>query len=447
ESNLVSYPGLYFMKTIDGLSATFPKYVLVQDTSHFDVFVKERADFLAKSKGDRTYPWRMLMLSDQDIDLLSNRLVYLHADEAKEDFSWVKPGKVAWDWWNAISLTGVDFEAGVNTDSYKYFVDFAAEYGIEYINLDEGWSNQFDLFDLKGDVNPVEIIEYANSKGVGVFLWCVWHTLHRQMPEILDQFEAWGVAGIKVDFMNRDDQEVVDFYHKLAKEAAKRKILINYHGAYKPTGLIRTYPNVINREAVMGLEYSKWSDRVSPGHDVTIPYLRALAGPMDFTPGAMRNAVYEDFRAIFSRPMSQGTRIHQLAMFVIYYAPLQMTADAPTDYENEPGYSEFMAKIPTTWDESVALEGEIGKYVVLARRKGDIWYVAGMTDWEEREVSVDLIFLGKGNYTLKGFEDGPNAHLTATDYRTKTMNKVAASDTLNVVMKSGGGFVYQLSKQ
>ncbi|MEM9858405.1 MAG: glycoside hydrolase family 97 catalytic domain-containing protein [Bacteroidota bacterium] len=448
ESNLISYPGLYFKKNSTGIEAVFPQVAADQDTTHFDVIVKSRESYIAKVAGQKSYPWRIILLPDSDIDLLKNRLVYLLADEsAINENAWIKPGKVAWDWWNAISLTGVDFEAGVNTASYTYFIDFAAEYGIEYINLDEGWSDQFDLFALKPDVNVEEIIDYAKSKNVGVFLWCVWHTLHRQMPEILDQFEEWGVAGIKVDFMNRDDQEVVEFYHQLAKEAAKREILINFHGAYKPTGLERTYPNVVNREAVMGLEYSKWSDRVGPVHDVTIPYLRNLAGPMDFTPGAMRNAVYEDFRAIFSRPMSQGSRAHQLAMFVIYYAPLQMLADAPTDYEAEPEYSKFMAKIPTVWDETIPIAGKIGEYIIIARRKGSIWYLAGMNNWDERQIAVDLAFLMEDQYTLEGYEDGPNSHLTASDYRAKKVASIGSDKKLDITMKSGGGFVFKLTKQ
>jgi alpha-glucosidase len=348
---------------------------------------------------------------------------------------------VAWDWWNAVNLTGVKFKTGFNTETFKYFIDFAAANNIQYVNLDEGWSDQADLLKVTTKLDMPEIIRYAKEKKVGLFLWCIWHTLDKQLPQAMDQFEKWGIAGLKVDFMDRDDQEVVNFYERLAVEAAKRKILINYHGAMKPTGLERTYPNVINREAVRGLEYNKFnSEGTTPEHAATIPFIRMVAGPMDYTPGAMTNANQRTFKSINDRPMSQGTRTQQLAMYVVYYAPLQMMADAPTAYEQEPEVLKFLSTVPTTWDQTVPLESKVSDYTAIARRKGDTWYVGALTDWTARSTQLDFSFLGEGTYTLEFFADGANAARVGNDY-VKETRKITKADKLPIHMAPGGGWV------
>ena len=449
EADLMDYPGMYLTngENSTSLKAIFPKYPTEVEQRRFNLVVQKTADYIAKTNGTRTFPWRVVAVAENDKDFLNNDIVYMLASESKiEDASWVKPGKVAWDWWNALNMHGVDFETGFNTETYKYFIDFAAANNIQYINLDEGWSNQYDLLDVTDKLDVKEVVDYAKSKNVGVILWCVWHTLDRQMTEALDQFEKWGIVGVKVDFMDRDDQLVVQFYERLLKEAAKRKIVVNYHGAYKPTGLRRAYPNLINREAVKGLEYSKWSKDVSPEHDVTLPFTRMLAGPMDFTPGAMINANKQNFFPVFERPMSQGTRCHQLAMFVTYYAPLQMLADAPTNYEEYPDILEFFQKVPTNWDKALPLDGKIGDYAVIARKSGDTWYVAAMTDWNSREIEIDLGFLEAENYKAMIFEDGINAHRNAIDYK-RVDKTVSNGDRLKIKLAPGGGWVGVFGKE
>jgi alpha-glucosidase len=341
EADLDDYPGLYLMGSKDGtpaLHGKFAAYPLKEEqTRDRTLAVSERADYIADTTGTREYPWRALAIARRDGDLIENDIVYRLARPcALADTSWIKPGKVAWDWWNALNLFGVDFETGINTATYKHYIDFAARYGIEYIILDEGWSDPANLLKTNPAVDMTELLAYGREKGVGLVLWCVWLTLDRQLQEALDLFEQWGVKGIKVDFMDRDDQKIVNYYKKVAAEAAKRKLVVDFHGAFKPTGLRREYPNILTREGVLGLEYCKWSSQVTPEHGLLIPFIRMLAGPMDFTPGAMRNAVEKNFKPVFSEPMSQGTRCHQLAMFVVYESPFQMLCDSPSAYAREP---------------------------------------------------------------------------------------------------------------
>ncbi|CAN5377804.1 glycoside hydrolase family 97 protein [soil metagenome] len=444
EADLLDYPGVYLVPSENGLRGAipaYPKHAEVGGDRNFNVVVKERENFIARTKGTRTFPWRVSIIAHEDKELLHNHLVYLLSTPSRlPDVSWIQPGKVAWDWWNALNLSGVDFRTGFNTETYKYFIDFAAKNGIEYVNLDEGWSNQFDLMEVATELDMPEVINYAQQKNVKLILWCIWHVLDRQMQEALNQFTEWGIAGVKVDFMDRDDQVVVNFYERLAVETAKRNLIVNFHGAYKPTGLRRTYPNVINREAVMGLEYLKWSDKVTPEHNVTIPFIRMAVGPMDYTPGAMRNAAIGNFQPIFENPMSMGTRCHQLAMFVAYDAPLQMLADAPTAYEQEPEVLEYLAKVPTVWDETRVIDGKIGDYLIMARRKGDTWYLAAMTDGESREISVSLDFLNEGSFKADIFVDGMNADRQGQDYRK--LNKNVDKNTAEEIrLAPGGGWV------
>ncbi|MCU0352652.1 MAG: glycoside hydrolase family 97 protein [Cytophagales bacterium] len=444
ESDLLDYPGMNLTaegQALRGAFAAYPKKTKIGGHNNFNMPVEERESFIARTAGTRTFPWRIVAFADSDKDLLANQLVYLLASESKiGDASWVKPGRVAWDWWCNLNLWNVPFKTGFNTESYKYFIDFAAENGLEYVNLDEGWSDQFDLLKVTDKLDMPEVIRYAKQKNVGLILWCVWHTLDRQMIPALEQFAKWGIAGLKVDFMDRDDQEVVNFYERLLREASKRKMLVNYHGAYKPTGLQRTYPNNINREGVKGLEWNKFSkEGISPEHDVTLPFIRMVAGSMDYTPGAMTNANKTDWRQVFDRPMSQGTRCHQLAMFVTYFAPLQMLSDAPTAYQREPEVLKFLATVPTVWDETRPVDGRVGDYVAVARRKGNVWYAGAMTDWEARTLKMKLDFLGNGLYQAEIFQDGPNAHRVGNDYK-RVVRQVSHNDELTVEMAPGGGW-------
>lgn len=448
EANLRDYAGLWLRGTGGpALTGTLPRYPLEERlVGDRGMQVTRRADHIAVTSGPRSLPWRVIGIADRDVELLDNQLVYLLADEAEGDYSWVRPGKVPWDWWNAINLYGVPFEAGVNTASYKHFVDFAAEHGLEYLILDEGWSSPSDLFSINPDLDLPELLSYARQNDVGVVLWVLWNTLDRQLDDALEQFEQWGIRGLKVDFMQRDDQKMVNYYERIAREAARRRMLVDFHGSHKPTGLERTYPNVITSEGVLGLEHNKWSENVTPSHNLTLPFIRMVAGPMDYTPGAMRNASAETFRSIFTRPMSQGTRSHQLATYVVYESPLQMLADVPSNYWREPEAMEFLAPVPSVWQETIALEGRVGEYVLMARRapNGD-WYVGAMTDWSARELSLHLDFLGDGAYRMEVWQDGPNAARFAEDFVRGTF-EVRRGDRVPVPMAPGGGWVARISQ-
>lgn len=453
ESDVLNYPCLTLSSDsthkglLVGNHSAYPKSVKAGGYNNFNLVVTETEKYIAKTSGNRDFPWRLIAFSENDKDILNNQLVYLLASESRlTNVSWIKPGKVAWDWWNALNLTGVPFKTGFNTETYKYFIDFAATNGLEYINLDEGWSDQFDLMKVTDKLDMEELVRYAKSKNVGLILWCVWRTLDTQMTEALEKFEKWGIAGLKVDFMDRDDQVVVEFHERLLKEAAKRKMLINYHGAYHPTGMSRTYPNNINVEGVRGLEWDKFNtEGTTPGHAVTIPFIRMFAGSMDYTPGAMNNYNRKDWKQITERPMSQGTRCHQLAMYAVYYAPLQMLSDAPTAYEKEPDILKFLCGIPTTWDNTIPLEGTVGEFVCVARQKGTSWYVGSMTNWDARKLDVSLDFLEEGKtYEALIFADGKNADRVGSDYETST-RKVRKGDKLTINMASGGGFVTKIT--
>ncbi|HRH40912.1 MAG TPA: glycoside hydrolase family 97 protein [Pyrinomonadaceae bacterium] len=448
EADLYDYAGMW-LQGFDGkgLKAVFPNYPLKEEAiKDRDIKVTEKADYIAQTTGKRQFPWRVFGLAERDADLLNNQIVYLLSEDTNENYAWVKPGKVPWDWWNANNIYGVDFKSGVNTETYKYYIDFAAKYGLEYLILDEGWSKTDDLLTVDPNINLQELLDYGKKKNVGLVLWVLWTSLDKDLVKVLDQFEKWGVKGIKVDFMQRDDQKVVNFYEKVAREAAKRKMLVDFHGAYKPTGMERKYPNVISREGVKGLENSKWSKDVTPEHDVTLPFIRMVAGPMDFTPGAMLNGGEKDFKIDFNRPMSQGTRCHQLAMYVIYESPLQMLADNPSNYIREPEAMEFLSAVPTVWDETIAIDGKVGEYLVMARQKGADWYLGAMTNWTPRELTIDLSFLGNGNYEANIIQDGMNANRFASDFK-KVKQLVKKGDKLTFKMAAGGGYVVRFIKK
>ncbi len=448
EAALEDYPGFHIQKSADGkgIEAVFPKYPLdwkAGGHANFELNVQKRADYIAKTSGKRAFPWRVVKVASRDEELLDTDLVYKLSREADPDidFSWVKPGKVAWDWWSAMNLTGVDFKTGVNTETYKYYIDFASANGIEYINLDEGWSNQFDVMQVSKDVDLQAIVSYGKQKGVGVFLWCVFWPLDEKLEEAMSWFQSLGIAGLKVDFMDRDDQWMINYYYRIAEAAARHRLHINFHGACKPAGLHRRYPNVLNREAVRGLEYNKFDRKgTTPDYAVTIPFIRMAAGPMDYTPGAMHNAQKANYATFMERPMSMGTRCQQLAMYVMYEAPLQMLSDAPTAYEKDPEILKFLADVPTIWDDTRSLSGKVGEYAAIARKKGDVWYAAAMTNWNERDLEMDLSFLGKGNYRAEIFRDGINAYRNGNDYKREVID-VSKDKKLKFHLAPGGGVV------
>lgn len=452
EADLFDYPGLYLTRLgthnrhyLSGAFPAFPEKWEPGGWGHFNLRVTERAPFLARTTGGRDFPWRVIAIARQDRELLDSDLVYKLSRPAKFDASWVKPGKVAWDWWNALNLTGVDFVTGFNNRTYEYYIDFAARHGIEYVIMDEGWSDQFDVLLPTPQVDMEHLARYARERGVRLILWAVWYTLDRQYQEAFALFERWGIAGVKVDFIDRDDQLAIQFYERLAAAAAQHKLLVDFHGCSKPTGLHRTYPNVINFEAVLGNEYNKFSPGTPPGHNVDLPFTRMIAGPLDYTPGAMRNSIHGDFRTSSVNPMSHGTRMHQVAMFILYFAPLQMLCDAPTAYEQDPELLEFLRTIPTTWDETVALDGVLGEYAVIARQNGDEWFVGGMTNWAGRTLELDLSRLGPGPFVVELWQDGLNAHRDAHD-RRRTDLTLQPGQKLPVTLKPGGGFALRLRR-
>lgn len=451
ESDIEDYPGLWLRgNSNNGLSATFPPYPLKEElrkdsNPDRDFRITQTADYIAVTKGTRTYPWRIIGIAENDADLITNQLVYLLAKPSQvQDTSWIKPGKVAWDWYNANNIYGVDFKSGINTQTYKYYIDFASRYGIEYVILDEGWYKLGNLLEVVPDINIEELVAYGKKKNVGIILWVVWKTLDDQFEPFFNQAEKWGVKGLKVDFMQRDDQPVINFYHKVCREAARRKMLVDFHGAIRPAMMTRTWPNLVNVEGVRGLEQNKWSKYANPEHNVTLPFTRMFLGPMDYTPGAMVNSGSEkNFAAVFERPMSLGTRVHQLAMYVVYEAPLQMLADTPSHYLREPEVMAFLAPVPTVWDETKVLEAKMGDYVVVARRNGREWYIGGMTDWTARTLDIDFSFLPAGNFQMDAYEDGPNADRLGSDYK-KTKTNVNKNTGLKIRMAQGGGWAARI---
>jgi len=443
ESDLSDYPGLWLRGGAPqfALHATFPPYPLKeQQTSDRDNKVVEAADYIAVTSGTRTFPWRVLGIADHDGDLITNQLVYLLESPSKvQDTSWIKPGKVSWDWWNDWNIDGVDFHAGINTRTYEYYVDFAAKYGLPYIILDDGWYKLGDLLTVTPDLNMEELVSYARQKNVGLILWASWKTLDDQLIPALDQFEKWGIKGIKVDFMQRSDQIMINYFDRVCREAAKRHMLVDFHGDQKPATMTRTWPNLINTEGVRGMEWSKWSWESEPAHNVSLPFTRMFLGPLDFTPGAMRNATKQTFAPIMSQPMAMGTRCQQLAMYVIYEAPLQMLSDSPSNYMREPEAMQFLSVVPTVWDETRVLDAKMSEYVLLARRNGSDWYVGAMTNWTPRDLEVDFAFLPDGSFTLDSYEDGVNADRNASDYK-KATRQVNKSTKLKIHLAPGGGW-------
>ena len=444
ESDLVSYPGLNFYGAeggVDGVFARRPAKEEIGGHNMLQGVILERENYIAKCDGPRSFPWRAFAITKEDKDLINNDLIWKLAPESQGDYSWVKPGKVAWDWWNDWNLYGVDFRAGINNDTYKYYIDFAAKYGIEYVILDEGWAvnKKTDLMQVIPEIDLPMLTKYAASKGVGLILWAGYKAFDRDMENVCRHYSAMGIKGFKVDFMDRDDQVVVDFYHRAAKTCNDYDLVVDFHGAFKPSGLNKTWPNVVNFEGVYGLEQLKWGQGDMVTHDVTLPFIRMVAGPMDYTQGAMRNATKNNYRPVNTEPMSQGTRCHQLAEYMIFDAPFSMLCDSPSNYLNEPECTKFIADVPTEWDETVPLDSKIREYVAVARRSGDVWYVGAITNWDSRELELDLSFLGKGNFVADVFRDGVNADRAARDYKKERIS-IPENGKLKISMAPGGGW-------
>ena len=459
DAGVENYPGM-MLKKGDGnvLKAEFAPYPLEQEIGGYDrlnLVPTKRADYIAKFVKQQSLPWRAVVITERDADILSCDMAQRLAPACRiADTSWIKPGKVAWDWWNNCNITGVDFLSGMNTDTYLYYIDFAAKNRVEYIIIDEGWSGKESLMEgLSPDIDLKRLIAYGKEKGVGIILWSSWRNLIGSNPlggiaateAVMKHYADMGIKGFKVDFFDRDDQQVIASAYQVAECAAKYHLYLDYHGL-KPFGIQRAYPNIFNFEGVKGLENSKWEPRVGDGplhnqprYDVTAPYLRMLAGPMDYTPGAMMNAMKDSFFGNNDHPMSQGTRVHQMAMYTTFEAPLQMMADSPTKYMQNQECTDFIAQIPTTFDETVALDGQLGEYTVIARRKGSVWYVAAMTDWTARDLTISLDFIGEGQHIADISADGVNAHKEATDYK-HTQQTVTSKDRLAVHLSSGGGW-------
>ena len=449
EADLFDYPCLFMEATgKSAFKSKYPKVILKSDPKgDREIQNMQEADYIAKTSGTRNFPWRVFMISTEDARLVENQMVYLLSREnTLTETSWIKPGLVAWDWWNDNNIYGVDFKAGLDTRTYKYYIDFASKFNIPYIILDEGWTKSTtNIKEANPDLDIKELMAYGKSKNVGIILWCLWNPLDAEMDEILDIYANWGAKGIKVDFMARSEQYMVNFYERSAKACADRKMLIDYHGAFKPSGMARAYPNIINHEGVKGMENNKWSKDITPEHDVTLCFTRMLAGPMDYTPGAMRNAHAVDYMISNSNPMSQGTRCHQLAMFVCYDSPLQMLNDSPSNYYKEEESTTFISKMPTVWDNTKVLDAKVGDYILMARQKGNDWYLGALTDLDARSLNVDCSFLGEGNYEIEMMQDGINANKSAIDYK-RVVKQVTKASQFKIEMAKGGGWAAIIKK-
>lgn len=453
ESDLEAYPGVFVQSQQGkyGLKGVFAPYPAKTDFYPWrkQEYVTETTDFISRSRGSRSYPWRVLAITEKDTDMPVNNLVYALASPNRiGDTSWIKTGKVAWDWWNDWNLKGVPFKAGINMDTYKYYIDFASRNGLEFIVLDEGWYDpkSGDMLTVIPELDLPELIAYGKSKGVEIVLWTVFNVLDSQLEAACKKYADMGIKGFKVDFLDRDDQTAVEMVYRIAEMTARYKLTLDLHGIYKPTGINRTYPHIINFESVFGMEEVKWTDIKNnmPLYDVTFPYIRMMAGPVDYTPGAMRNATKADWRAMYYTPASMGTRCHQLAAYIVHDSPFTMLCDAPTNYLNEQECVDFIASLPVEVDSTFIASGELGKYIVTVRKKDVNWYIGGMTNWDERDVQLDFSFLPEGmSYTAVLFKDGVNANKQAEDYRKETI-RIDKDSRLTLHLASGGGFAMKL---
>lgn len=451
ESDLYDYPGLWLRGTgspmLMAAHAGLPAALKNEGNAYQDSQVSAYENCIARTSGTRSYPWRIFAISEDDGGLISNTLVYQLATPSQiKDMSWIQPGVVTFDWWGRRNIYGTDFKSGINTETAKYFIDFAASFGFEYFLFDDGWSKQGDLFAVNPDLDMEEILAYAKDRNVKIMLWVIWNTFLKQEQPAWEQFENWGIGGIKFDFMNRDDQQMVQFYHHVAEEAAKRKMVIDFHGAYKPAGLRRSYPNVLTREALIEFEYNGWTDYDTPDHHNLLPYIRLVAGPADYIPFTTHNATRKNFRPIGDMPMGMGTRAHSMALFVIMASPMQMLPDSPSDYYREKECTEFISKIPVEWSDLRILKAKIKEHTVLARKHGNDWYIGAITNWEPKEFDIILDFLEEGKYQMEYIEDGINADTRAIDYN-KRSRTVKNGDLIHINLSPGGGWVAILVKK
>ncbi|MDR1414442.1 MAG: glycoside hydrolase family 97 protein [Odoribacteraceae bacterium] len=455
EADLLDYPGMFLYNgdggtVIKARFAPVPREVEQGGHNQLQGIVKSRQPYIATFRGQATLPWRVLVVSSRDSELADNDLVYKLATPPPTkyiDDSWIKPGKVAWEWWNDWGVYGGEFKAGINTETYEFYIDFATTYGIDYVILDEGWAvnKQADLMQVVPEIDLPRLVKYAARRDVGIILWAGYWALDKDVDGIFAHYAAMGVKGFKVDFMDRDDQQVVDFHRRVAEAGAKHHLLVDFHGTYKPTGLQRTYPNVINFEGVFGLEQMKWASREvdQVTYDVTFPFIRMIAGPVDYTQGAIRNAARRAYFPSYSEPMSQGTRCHQLAEYVIFESPLSMLCDSPCNYMLDEETTRFIADVPTVWSNTIALDGEVGQYISIARSSGNRWYVGALNNWRARTVELDLSFLGEGNFRADCFQDGVNAGRSGRDYKTYSAT-IPADRKFFAPLAPGGGFVMRI---
>lgn len=450
DANLYEYPGMFLKQNNGNLSGVFAPYPAKEKMTGGEfpqLIVTERANYIARTKGTRMLPWRVVMVAKNDIDLPANDLVYLLSDPSKiKDASWVKTGKGTDEWINGISLFNVPFVAGINTDTYKFYIDFAKKFGFNQIMLDAGWSNYKDLFDINPNINMDTLSDYAKKNNVRLMLWTLCSTLDKQLDSALQQFNKWGVQSIMTDFMDRDDQKMVNFYHRIAEACANHKITVMFHGAFPPKGFNRTWPNVVTHEGVLGAEWNIWSDLATPEHNVAIAYTRMLAGPLDYEPGLLLNAQKDQFRPIAKNPMSIGTRCHQLAMFAVYDSPLQIFSGNPSQGLKEPEFMNLLGSVPTTWDDTKILQGKIGEYIITARKKDNEWFIAGMNNETPREITLTFDMIENKNYSATICRDGLNAHSYGSDY-TIVEQTVKHNEQLKINMAPGGGFLIRLSRQ
>ena len=449
DAALLDYPGMFLQKKNNGLQgvfAPFPAKEKLMEGEFPQYVVTERADYIAKIKGTRLLPWRAVLVAKKDIDLPANDLLYVLGDRSQiNDVSWIKYGKGTDEWITGINLFNIPFKAGLNTATYKYYIDFAKRFGLDQVMLDAGWSDVKDLFKINPDIDMNELVAYANKNNIRLMLWTLCYTLEKQLDSALKQFNKWGIASIMTDFMDRDDQRMVNFYHRIAKACAENKISIMFHGAFPPKGFNRTWPNAITQEGVLGAEWNIWSELATPDHNVAIAYTRMLAGPLDYEPGLLLNAQKDQFRPIGKNPMSIGTRCHQLAMFAVYDSPLQIFSGNISQGLKEPEFMQLLGSIPTTWDETKILQGKIGEYIVTARKKGDDWYISALNNSVPRDITLPLDFLDDGNYKTTICKDGLNAHNYGADYELieRTFQK---NESVTIHLAPGGGFVIRLIK-
>ncbi len=451
ESDLENYPGMFLKfpdkNTVTGAYAGYPLETRMNPGEFPQEVVTRRADFIARSKGVRTFPWRVFMVAEKDIELPSNDMVYrLGSPSRIAEIDWIKPGKGTDEWIIGINLFNVPFKSGVNTETYMYYIDFAKKFGFERIMMDAGWSDNSDLFKINPDIDMNIISTYAREKGISLSMWTLASTLDRQLTGALKQFKKWGVDFIMTDFMDRDDQKMVDFYHRVARACADEKIMVMFHGAFKPAGFSRTWPNAVTREGVLGSEYNIWSDKATPDHNLLLPFIRMTAGPMDYEPGLLDNATKETFRPISQKVMSMGTRMHQAAMFVVYESPIQLFSGNPSQGLLEPEFMSMVGSIPTTWDETIIVDGKLGKYIVTARKKDNNYYIAGMSNWDDRIIELNFSFLEDGQYSAIVAIDGINADRYPSDYKI-THEAITNKMTRSIRMAKGGGFVLVLRRK